>query len=301
VYAPEQPSYPGETINGFDGIVPGDGPMIHLPGFDSDNPPWGLPAAFLTWFLSVVLLLFLPPIIALPYLIHRYQSGANLSRDALLADKNFIFFNIAGVIPAHLVTLGVVWAVATRFGRFPFWQSVGWAWPKRFGFWKSAGLAVILLGVGIAILSRFGGQPTEMERIILSSRLNACTTAFLATATAPLVEELIYRGILYSALRRVVGMGGAVLIVMSLFTAVHVPQYWPNFGVLSTILLLSLSLTLVRARTGRLLPCFVIHLVFNGLQSLMIVFEQYLPDLDKLLQRQGKGAALLTLLLRFHW
>jgi len=29
----------------------------------------------------------------------------------------------------------------------------------------------------------------------------------------------------------------------------------------------------VRARTGRLLPCFVIHLVFNGVQSVIIVFE----------------------------
>jgi membrane protease YdiL (CAAX protease family) len=228
------------------------------------------------------------------------------------------------VIPAHLITLGIAWAVITNFGRFPFWKAIGWSWPKNFGFFASVGLAILLLIVGGIILSRFGGQETELERIIMSSRLNAMTTAFLATFTAPLVEEVIYRGVLYSALQRTVGMIGAmvytnrsgqslapsmrrnigiigaVALVMSLFTAVHVPQYWPNLGVLSAILLLSFSLTVIRAWTGRLLPCFVIHLVFNGLQSFFIVAGPYLPDVDKLLQRRVSGLAVLIPWLTFH-
>jgi hypothetical protein len=31
----------------------------------------------------------------------------------------------------------------------------------------------------------------------------------------------------------------------------------------------------MRAYSGRLLPCYVMHLVFNGLQSLVIVFGPY--------------------------
>jgi hypothetical protein len=46
-----------------------------------------------------------------------------------------------------------------------------------------------------------------------------------------------------------------------------------------SISLLSFVLTFIRARTGRLLPCFVIHLVFNGVQSCIIVLEPYLRRL----------------------
>jgi len=49
--------------------------------------------------------------------------------------------------------------------------------------------------------------------------------------------------------------------------------------VIISITLLSVVLTGIRARTGRLLPCFVIHFVFNGIQSLIIVFEPYLRAL----------------------
>jgi hypothetical protein len=42
----------------------------------------------------------------------------------------------------------------------------------------------------------------------------------------------------------------------------------------------------VRARTGRLLPCYIIHLVFNGIQSVLIVVEPYLPYFFKTEPRQ---------------
>ncbi|HZG52073.1 MAG TPA: hypothetical protein VEZ40_08050, partial [Pyrinomonadaceae bacterium] len=35
----------------------------------------------------------------------------------------------------------------------------------------------------------------------------------------------------------------------------------------------------VRAHTGRLLPCFVIHAAFNGIQAIIIVAQPYLKTL----------------------
>jgi membrane protease YdiL (CAAX protease family) len=103
--------------------------------------------------------------------------------------------------------------------------------------------------------------------------------AFLATFTAPLVEEVVYRGVVYSAFQRKFGIGVAVAIVTILFTIVHVPQYSqnniPDLASVFTLLLLSLALTLIRAWTGNLLPCIVLHTIFNGLQSLALVLEPY--------------------------
>jgi membrane protease YdiL (CAAX protease family) len=68
----------------------------------------------------------------------------------------------------------------------------------------------------------------------------------------------------------------SILFVSFLFAFVHVFQYSNNLGVIAAITIFSLSLTLMRAYSGRLLPCYIMHLVFNGLQSIVIIFEPYM-------------------------
>src|SRR3979411_589119 len=81
---------------------------------------------------------------------------------------------------------------------------------------------------------------------------------------------------MYSAMQRVIGRWFAVIVVASMFAGLHVYQYRQNIGAILSISLLSFVLTYIRAHTGRLLPCFVIHFVCNGIQSLIIVLEPYL-------------------------
>jgi membrane protease YdiL (CAAX protease family) len=183
---------------------------------------------------------------------------------------------IAGILPAHLITLAIAWAVVTRFGKVPVTAALRWDWGHRIGVFKSILLGVLLFGAAWLIVLAFGGKETELEKIINSSRAAALLVAFMAVATAPLVEEIIYRGILFPAWQRVTGSVAAVVIVTLMFAIPHVPQYWPNFAVISSIMLLSAVLTIVRARTSGLVPCYVIHLVFNGIQAVLIFAEPYL-------------------------
>jgi membrane protease YdiL (CAAX protease family) len=247
------------------------------PEIHPDNPPWGIGLALLSWVASVAFLFALSVIVVLPYaLIQTWGAGVNALENFLKTDKTALFLQIVSVIPAHLLTLGAAWAIVTRFGKYPFWRSLGWDWGKRMGPWTSAGLAVALLLLGTALTKMFGGQPTDIDKIIESSTASRFALAFLATATAPLVEEVIYRGVIYSALQRAIGKLWAIIGVMVLFAGVHVPQYIDNISVIAAIGILSLSLTLVRAYSGRLLPCFLIHLVFNGIQSIIIVLWPYI-------------------------
>ena len=39
--------------------------------------------------------------------------------------------------------------------------------------------------------------------------------------------------------------------------------------------------SVIRAYTGRLLPCVVIHFVFNGIQAVALVVEPHLPKLTQ--------------------
>lgn len=260
---------------------------------DPDNPPWSLLEALLTWAASMFLSIFVPWLLALPYLASHYP-GMHLTSEILRADKTLIIIFISGLLPVHGLTLVLAWAVVTRLGKISPAKVLGWSWKAEFGIGKSVGLAILLFLAAWFILLKFGGQDTELERILESSRAAALITAFLAAATAPLVEEVVYRGLLYSAFQRVIGPVFAVMVVASMFAGLHVLQYWPNPGAISAITLLSVVLTIVRARTGRLLPCFVIHLVFNGIQSLIIVVDPYLRALIESWQHRAAGPGLIN-------
>lgn len=256
----------------------------HLPSLGLTNPndpPWGVSQALLIWVISIALLFIVPLLAILPYVLYRVLFYGSV--EGLGTDANLIFISIISVLPAHVLTFLTVWFLVTNKGRRSFWETLGWSWPENFGLGKTIGLAVGLFVLGGLITWLFGGSETQLDQIINSSLKARFATAFLAAATGPLVEELIYRGVLYSALQRALGMVWAVVVVSILFAGVHVLQYYKNLGVIAVIVILSVSLTLVRAFTGSLLPSFVMHLIFNGIQALYLVLQPFVgkPAVEK--------------------
>jgi membrane protease YdiL (CAAX protease family) len=272
---------------------PGGSQSVSAP--DPDNPPWSLLQALLIWVASVLLLL-VPQVCALVYVVYHYK-GIVPPKEVLFADKTFFVILVLVLAPVHVLTLGLIWAVATLRGKISAKKALGWSWPTNFGVVKSVALAILLFMIAMFVSYRFGGQETDIERLLQSSRAAALITAVLAATTAPLVEETIYRGLLYSAFQRAIGPVFAVIVVASMFAGLHVVQYWPNVGAISAITFLSVALTVVRARTGRLLPCFVIHLVYNGIQSLIIIFEPHLRALYHSWHPEAAAPGLISFLL----
>ena len=252
---------------------------------DPNNPPWEFGGAVLVFALSIWLVVLIPSFIVMIYALSQgHRIGTPEENQALAqfitTDKTSIILQILALLPIHLTTMVVVWALVTNFGKRPFWPAIGWSW----GRWSPAkGLAIsTLLGIGLflvgsAIAKVLGGdKPTPLEQIINSSLTARYLISFFAVATAPLVEEFVYRGVLFAPLQKLFGATAAVVVVLIIFTGIHVPQYWPNAGVITAVFLLSAALTILRAKTGRLLPCVVVHFVFNGIQAVLLVIEPYL-------------------------
>ncbi|MDQ6652566.1 MAG: CPBP family intramembrane metalloprotease [Acidobacteriota bacterium] len=246
-----------------------------------NDPPWGVSQALLIWVISIALLFIVPLLAIIPYVLYRFLLYGSV--EGLGTDANLIFISIISVLPAHILTFLIIWFMVTNRGGRAFWQTFGWTWPENFGPWKTIGLALGLFVLAGFITWLVGGSETQLDQVINSSLRARFATAFLAAATGPLVEELIYRGVLYSALQRAMGMIWAVAVVSILFAGVHVLQYYKNLGVIAVIVILSVSLTLVRAFTGRLLPSYVMHLVFNGIQALYLVLQPFVgkPSVEK--------------------
>ena len=242
--------------------------------------------AVAAWIVSVILLALVPVIYALPYMIYRIVKFGAPSPESLLSDKTLIFFSVAGILPTHLLTFVMVWALVSYAGRRPFWKNIDFGWPPNSSHAMttllSVVVAIVLFSLAYVITRAYGERKTDLDLMIESSIYTRFATAFVAVVTAPLVEELIYRGLIYKALEKAAGVAIAIVIVSLLFAGVHVFQYRNNLAVIAVITLLSITLTVARAVSGKVLPAFIIHLVFNGIQSILIVLAAFVgKDLIK--------------------
>jgi membrane protease YdiL (CAAX protease family) len=238
-----------------------------------NNPPWNVLTAIGIWILSILAIIIFPAVFIVPYFLMNRQ----ISLETFQTDPTAIFLSLLAVIPAHIFTLAAAWLVVTKFNKFSFKETLGWDWG---GFkWWYFPVIVITFFIFAAIVETFlPEQDNELMRILRSSRSAVYVTALLATFTAPIVEEVIYRGILYSALQRSIGVVWAVTFVTAAFAGVHFLQYWGSPGTIVLICILSLILTLIRVRTKNLLPCIVLHFIFNGIQSLVLILQPFLPE-----------------------
>jgi membrane protease YdiL (CAAX protease family) len=242
--------------------------------------PWvDVAIAAAVWVGSVVLLLLVPVVYALPYIIYRIVKLGPPTPQALATDKTLIFFSVAGVLPTHMLTFVLVWIVVTYAGRRPFLKNIQFEWPEGMGRITTTLvcilLASLLFGLALAVTAWYGERKTDLDILIESSIYTRVATAFVAVVSAPLIEELVYRGILYRALEKAAGVAVAINVVALLFAGVHVFQYRNNLAVIVVITMLSITLTVTRAATGKVLPSFIIHLVFNGIQSVIIVVSGF--------------------------
>lgn len=235
--------------------------------------------AVAAWIVSVIFLALVPVIYALPYMIYRIVKTGAPSPEALVSDKMLIFFSVVGILPTHVLTFVMVWAIVSYAGRRPFWKNIDFGWPPNstpaMTTLVSVVVAIILFSLAFLITMMYGERKTDLDLMIESSIYTRFATAFVAVVTAPLVEELIYRGLIYKALEKAAGVAISVVFVSLLFAGVHVIQYRNNLAVIAVITLLSITLTVARAVSGKVLPGFIIHLVFNGIQSVLIVLGAF--------------------------
>jgi membrane protease YdiL (CAAX protease family) len=182
-----------------------------------------------------------------------------------------VIFSLALTFVMQVAGFVAAWLVVTRIGRRPFWRTLGWGWIPQFKMVHAVGLAFLMLGVAVVAERLLPHQETDIEKLLKMGMGTRIAVAALAVMTAPLIEEIVYRGVIFSSVEGLMGKAAAVIFVTLLFALVHVPQYWGSVASITAILSLSFVLTLLRAWTGKLLPCVATHLVYNGIQAAILL------------------------------
>lgn len=248
-----------------------------------DNPPWGPITGVSVWLASVAAIFVVQIIAAGAWILIQMARGAPLPNFAVREEieqwamsPNMMLLQVGSIIAAHAITLALCWVVVTRFRFRPFWASLGSSWGGHSVWYWVVFSACILVALQLfaRVLSRLVPEAeSPFDQLLKTSQQVRIAVALLATFTAPLVEEVVYRGVLFSSLRRHLGTIGTVLVVTVTFAGVHVVQNRGAWVSIAGLTFLSLVLTIVRARTRSILPCVLIHTVNNAVASVFIVLN----------------------------
>ena len=129
---------------------------------------------------------------------------------------------------------------------------------------------VTLVGLIWQLLMQLCGLPVEKQEII-GRLVNAESPALLAgmialaTLTAPIAEELVFRAGIFRYVRTRLPRWGALLLPACLFAALH-----QNLASFAQLVVLGIIFSLAYERTGRIGTAIVAHALFNA-QSVVLV------------------------------
>lgn len=135
-----------------------------------------------------------------------------------------------------------------------------------------------LLALAIAGLNTFFPPAQELPiEQMFTTRTSIYFLTGMAVLVAPLVEEIVFRGYIYSLLEPLWGKGGAVLTSALLFGSIHFPQLWPGYFQMASICLVGIILSGTRARTGNTTTAILLHLGYNAMLSAGLLLSSDLP------------------------
>jgi len=147
---------------------------------------------------------------------------------------------------------------ARDFGlvRTPLWRAAGIVAGVYVGFYVFAGIWTQVLNI-----KEESDLPDELGANHSTAALVAVLV--LVCVMAPVCEEFLFRGLLFTSLRVSIGMLPAAIITGAVFGSIHVGS--SPVGLLVPLAVLGFGLCLIYAWTRSLYPCVALHAVNNAI------------------------------------
>ncbi len=186
-------------------------------------------------------------------------------------------------LAAGLILLGSSLLAGHLTFRGGLWRGLGlsfrhWPWDLVrgvLGYLAAVPLSYGIHGLVVYLIQQFAHDKTIQEHQLLEflapeyGPLLRVIAVFTAVLLAPLAEEIFFRGLLQSMLRKYFGRPwGAILVTSLIFALLHM-QNWQH---LPALFLLAIVIGYNYERCGRLLPAIVVHALFNGVTVALAIY-----------------------------
>jgi membrane protease YdiL (CAAX protease family) len=211
--------------------------------------------------------------VVMPELLQALLSVAlqSLAVPPALAQGLQVVLLYLGLMAAPLLILAAMLPRGPRpAGGWLQWQ------PRPLATALGQALAAVLMVLPLVALSSWlveriwgdpGGSNPLLDLVLTSPDPRALFCfGFTAIVLAPLFEEVIFRGVLLPVAARRLGRAAAVFVSAAVFAAAHL-----SLGELVPLFVLALGLGWLRWSSGRLLPCVLMHALWNALTFLNLI------------------------------
>ena len=236
-----------------------DAPGWGIPGFGSTRSPirWGLGDFFIAWVVGIV--------------------GATIAVAPFGTENGTV--PVAGLVASMLgqsaATLGFLEFISRRKGRGSLTADFGFAVRARDAVWILVGLGTSLaLGLMLLPISVLAGDDAGQEVVKQFQKAEGTVQILFAIGVvlvAPVIEELVYRGLLLRSLLRRMSPVAAIFVSGVVFGSVHVlfdPGAYVALPALATMGVISAVLAV---RSGDLSRSIFFHAGFNLLTTIQIL------------------------------
>jgi uncharacterized protein len=211
-----------------------------------------------------ILLYFVLQGICTAILVAAGVGGADPSNAAAAVENPIVI--LWGLVTAALVQLVFMWFYLRKDGR------IGKLGLDHFGhisFGRATGLAIVLVVAAMVFNYIYAtyiipgvGMQEEMAKMLASiprTPMNIAAGFFAIAVAAPLVEELLFRGLLQNALGKYLPIWGAIILSSFLFSLVHLQPY-----AIPGLMSLGIAFGYLYHRTGSLRTNILLHMANNA-------------------------------------
>lgn len=213
-----------------------------------------------------LLVSFLVPLALFSPLIVAKMLGLPLVDQIGMTAENFGVYVLFGQAIGLLLTLFLIAKKIKKY-RMP-WSSIGLRGFKTFqGLRYITGYYLVLIGllIVLAVIASSLGAEVPMRSDGKSGGTDALTAAggfwiafALSVVLAPVIEEIVFRGVLFPALKKRYGIVVGIFVSSFVFTLVHI-----NPVQMLSVLPLGMYLAVMYHRTGSIYPGMILHATWN--------------------------------------
>lgn len=202
--------------------------------------------------------------------LQRYQDGFHANDIELLQfSVSIIAFHGVGVVGVFYVLreCRIGWNAAFGFCKNRI--------PKALKFGALTAILVLPVVWGLHVLSSYlivklSGYSEPQTSVVMfqesSSLRNLVVYGFCSIAIAPVIEELVFRGVFYTAFKQATSQVNALILVSLLFAISH-----GNLASSLPLFVLSLAFIWVYERTDSIIAPIITHALFNAANFFLIV------------------------------
>ncbi len=235
-----------------------DAPGWRIPGATAGGSPvrWGIGDFLVAWIVGIV--------------------GATIAVVPFATDNGKIPIAglVASLIGQSAATLGYLEFIARRKGRGSLASDFGFTIHARDAVWILVGLATSL-GLGLLLLpiSQLAGSGSGQEVVKEFERSQGVTRVLFAVGVvvlAPMIEELIYRGLLLRSLLRRTTPAWSIFASGVLFGLAHVVLDPGAYTALPALAAVGVISAVLAVRSGSLSKSVFFHAGFNLLTTIQI-------------------------------